>query len=121
MPFLTELVVESVRGTPYRILRKPLIYKNGVGDYIAVPVGFKTDYASIPKILRSYIDQDSGRIRDAAVLHDYLYTTCILSREASDHYFHEAMIGLGMPKFKAWIAWKSVRMFGKSSYKSRYH
>ena len=116
MPFLSELVVESVRGTPYRILKEPLLYLNGVGDYIVVPRGFKTDYASIPKILRSYIDQDGGRIRDAAVLHDYLYSSRILSKEASDYYFKEAMLSLGMPKRKAWICWKAVRWFGGSSY-----
>jgi len=40
---------------------------------ITVPIGFVTDFASIPVLLRSLINP-VGKIRPAALVHDYLYS-----------------------------------------------
>lgn len=119
MPFITPLVIQSLRRTKYRRLMRPLLWKSLDGTAVEVPSGFKTDYASIPKFLRSYIDQDSGKMRDAAVIHDYMYAVALFSREQCDDYFKEAMRDLGMRRGKAWVAWAAVRMFGSSSYKKQ--
>ena len=120
MPFTSPLITQSVRGTPFRILIASLTYLPTKGNFIVVPARFLTDFASIPKFIRGWIDQDSGQIRDAAVVHDYLYSlggSTGYSRKRSDAIFKEAMLSLGMNRFKAWSAWSAVRMFGGSSYK----
>lgn len=119
MPFLSDLIVKSVRGTEERVLNRALVYEARNKELIVVPRGFKTDYASIPGFLRGWIDQDSGQIRDAAVLHDYLYSIgkeLGYSRYDADYYFYEAMRSLGMGRIKAWTAWVAVRSFGRSHY-----
>lgn len=115
MTFVTDLLVAPVRGTDQRVLRGALVYIAEDGQVYVVPSGFSTDYASIPKFLRSWIDQDSGQIREAAVLHDWLYSQGSLSgvtRMRADALFYEAMRRLGMPMLRARAAWFAVRLFG---------
>lgn len=67
-----------------------------VGTYkpVRVPVGFVTDFASIPRLFWSVLRPD-GNYSYAAVIHDYLYWEQYLSREASD-----AILKLCMEDFK---------------------
>ena len=115
MPFLNDLIVKSIRGTDKRELLQGLVFTAKDGIIVVARKGFVTDYASIPKFLRSWIDQDSGRIRDAAVIHDYLYKygySLGFQRKHVDGYFYEAMRDLGMGFIKATAAWLAVRVFG---------
>ena len=84
MPFLTDLVVKPIRGTSMRELQSALEYESNDGYVYTVGRGFITDYASIPKMLRAWIDQDSGYIREAAVLHDYFRFTPRVDRRQGD-------------------------------------
>jgi len=59
-------------------------------EFVTVPIGFKTDFASIPRIARVLINRN-GKSREAAVVHDYLYKRHIYSRKIADHIFLEAM------------------------------
>ncbi len=43
----------------------------GSGDVIDVPLGFRTDFASVPRPLWWIIRR--GAVRHAAIIHDYLY------------------------------------------------
>ncbi len=61
---------------------------------VRVPVGFVTDFASIPRLFWSVLRPD-GNYSYAAVIHDYLYWEQYLSREASD-----AILKLCMEDFK---------------------
>lgn len=113
MPFLNSLVVESVRSTGDRKLVSSLIWQNPVNDsYVAVPIGFVTNYASIPKFVRAIVDNDEGSIRDAAVLHDYLYSQDSVSRFDADYVLRIAMKELGAEWWKRWMVWAAVRLFG---------
>lgn len=64
-------VRESHDGAGKWELLEPLVYK-GNRDRFMVPVGFKTDFASVPKALRSFVSR-TGKHTKAAVLHDWLY------------------------------------------------
>jgi len=112
--FLTPLKVESVRGTDERILLTSLIWRSAAGDDYIVPEGFKTNYASIPQILRSIIDNDDPVLKDAAVLHDYLYSLPKFTREEADNILREAMKDLGAPWWKRQVVYYSVRIAGAS-------
>ena len=55
------------------IVGEVLTYKIGISqDSITVPVGFVTDFASIPPALQSFIQQNGPSLLPA-VVHDYLY------------------------------------------------
>jgi hypothetical protein len=60
-------------------------------DSLTVPVGFVTDFASIPPALQSIIRQN-GLYLLPAVVHDYLYWTQACTRKQSDQIFLFAMI-----------------------------
>jgi hypothetical protein len=74
------------------IVRQPLRYRIGVSsEQIIVPVGFVTDFASIPPALQSIIRQNGPYILPA-VVHDYLYWVQGCTRPQSDQIFLLAMI-----------------------------
>jgi hypothetical protein len=74
------------------IVRQPLVYRIGVStEQITVPVGFVTDFASIPQALQSIIKQHGLYILPA-VVHDYLYWDQSCTRKQADQIFLLAMI-----------------------------
>jgi hypothetical protein len=74
------------------IVRQPLVYRIGVStEQITVPVGFVTDFASIPQALQSIIKQNGLYILPA-VVHDYLYWNQSCTRQQADQIFLLAMI-----------------------------
>lgn len=116
MPFTSDLIVKPLRGSSRRMLEAALVYAADDGVEFCVGRGFITDYATVPPLLRPWVDQDSGMIREAAVLHDYLYTHNGIhkyTRRQVDMYFYEAMRALGMPLIKAYLVWLAVRLMGE--------
>jgi hypothetical protein len=81
-------------------------------DMIHVPAGFTTDFASTP-----FFMWKTGLYSKAAVIHDYLYQSKIRSRHMADLIFKEAMIVLGVKKWKAQVMYMAVRLFGWIGYK----
>jgi hypothetical protein len=94
---------------------------------VVIPVGFVTDFASIPKILWNILPP-VGTYGKAAVVHDYLYRKgevsleCLIcedghpvrmvTRKEADFRFREAMQVLGTDFLVRWIIWAGVRMGG---------
>ena len=73
------------------IVRQPMKYRIGNSqDTLTVPVGFVTDFASIPPALQSIIRQN-GLYLLPAVVHDYLYWTQTCTRAQADQIFLIAM------------------------------
>jgi len=120
--FTTELVVKKVDKKHWKLLEG---FEYHVGEYpskeiIKVPVGFITDFASIPKIFRGIIKRD-GKHKKAAVIHDYCYATAIYSKFKSDIIFLEGMAVLGVEPWKREVMFHAVVMFGWWSwYKHRW-
>jgi len=74
------------------IVREPLTYTIGISaDSITVPVGFVTDFASIPQALQSIIRQNGPYILPA-VVHDYLYWKQACTRKQADQILLLGMI-----------------------------
>lgn len=99
-------------------LLKPLEYTNTDGVVYTVPKGFKTDFASIPRIFRAIIPP-TGKWSNASVLHDYLYTDGYklgVSRKQADKIFYNAMIDSFVARITANIMWFCVRVFAFSHY-----
>ena len=104
---------ELTRAFTFRIGSK---YSN---QYIRVPQGFVTDFASIPKCL-IWLLPDWAKFNKAPVLHDYLYRNKvimgeIITRKQADDIFLEAMLinWRGYPKrfFVANVEYYAVRIF----------
>lgn len=114
MAFLSELVLIPTDGNKWK-LSQPLSYSSASFSTI-VPEGFKTDLASIPRIVRPLIPVHGKHTR-AAVLHDYLYVSQKIQgewikRSHADRAFYNAMLELGVNRFKARIMWGAVRSGG---------
>lgn len=83
----------------------------GKRERYTVPVGERTDFASVPRPLVWFIPA-YGRYTKAAVLHDHL---CRLSREGrfsrrdADGMFRQAMRTLNVALLRRWIMWAAVR------------
>lgn len=88
---------------------------------IRVPVGFKTDLASIPRPLRGIFDR-TGLSLKPAIVHDYLYTDGsipTLPRKLCDKIFYACLRAVGVSAWTAWIYYAGVRMGGGWSFKTR--
>ena len=109
--FYSKLKVKHIKGTKnpkeYTVT-KPLVWKN-----IKVPIGFKTDLATIPKQLQ-FAFKPNGKYSRASVLHDFLYTRELYSRYYADRTFLEAMKYDGVGYFTRYSFYYAVRLFAAS-------
>ena len=87
------------------------IGSEGSGDPIDVPVGFLTDFASVPRPLW-WLFPMWGRYGNAAVIHDFCYWQQTLSRRRADQVFLEAMEVLGVGRGTRTMLFAAVRIFG---------
>lgn len=96
-------------------------FKGGVAREINVPKGFKTDFASIPRIFYCILTP-IGKHTQPAILHDYLYSFGYkegFSRKDSDRVFLEAMSDCGVNVVTRRLMWLAVRLFAFPFYKTK--
>ena len=119
--FTEPLTVTKKKNGKWKVARK-FRYYIGIeksNDYIDVPRGFETDFASVPRSLWSIFPPD-GKYSQACCLHDYLYTKHLLSRKTSDRIFLEAMTVLKVSWLKRTLMFRAVRIFGRGPWKRGY-
>ena len=80
-------------------------------DVIDVPIGFYTDFASIPRLLWTLLPR-WGKYGNAAVIHDYLYWDQSRTRKESDEILLEGMVVLGVGYIKRYAIYWAVRLAG---------
>lgn len=105
-------------GVPLYQLNRDLCYYyciNEVSFGITVPEGFITDLASIPRLPFIYLILN-GVADMPGVLHDYLYSCGKYDRAECDKIFLDAMLSIGISKWKAYAIYTGVRLFGASHY-----
>ena len=121
--FKNKLKIEAVEKEDSYLLTSRLSYITNLGDKITVPKHFKTNFASVPRVAKVYIDDDDWQIRAPSVIHDYLYSAESIelgfTRKQADEVLLEAMMGLGMRKTKALLIYFVLRLFGGSNYEKR--
>ena len=112
-------------------LERDLTYRTLAGDTVAVPQGFVTDLASVPRLFWNLFPPD-GPWAEAAVVHDALYFTrgglelwqgrrCIsrsapYSRAESDAILREAMADIGIGFAPRTLIWTAVRVGGANAF-----
>lgn len=86
------------------------------GARIVVPVGYITDFASIPPVARMAFPP-FGRHAKAAVLHDWLYAVGEPNRKwFADQVFRDAMMELQVDPERRDIMYQAVHLFGGGGY-----
>lgn len=115
--FLTKCVLQAddVDDGKWTVTA-PLVYQSDVAKQtFTVPAGFVTDLASVPRLPVVYLlagDTSS----EAAVVHDYLYSTRCVPRDVADAVLREASAVTGVPAWRRFMMWAGVRIGGASHY-----
>lgn len=118
--FQTELILKCHRGLsikerPYEVVVEFVYRTDELPDIgiIVVPAGYRTDFASIPRVFWRLMPP-GGQYREAAVVHDYL---CDVEPKVCSHIeaadvFGEAMAELGVKPWKRRMMVWAVKRFG---------
>lgn len=89
---------------------------SGGGILVNVPAGYRTDFASVPRLFWR-IFPPIGRYSRAAIVHDYFYTNATgCSRFLADAMFRELMFQLAVPMWKRVLMFYAVRIGGASGW-----
>lgn len=94
---------------------KPNSPQQSTYDPVQVPVGFVTDFASIPRIFWSALRPD-GLYAYAAIIHDYLYWEQFLPRKRCDEILKLCMQDFNVNAVSVWAIYAAVRMGGGSAW-----
>ena len=112
--FKTSLIVEVGEESGKFILQQELIYYSAILERdITVPDGFKTDFASIPWILR-WLFNVNGKHRKSATVHDYLCEHGKqekVTQAQADSVFKEAMKSEKVRSIKRYPMYWGVRAY----------
>ncbi len=107
MPFTkADIAVSQITNTQWKLL-EPVVYE-GRDSTFTVPRGYVTDFASVPRIF-FWLLPSYGAYTKAAILHDFLCETKIVSRADADGLFRRTMRELHVPLLRRWIMWAAVR------------
>ncbi len=120
--FTDTLLVSPLPNGRTWIIRKDFGYdvgQEGSDDVINVPIGFNTDFASVPRIFWSILPQ-WGKYGNSAVIHDYLYYTQTRTRKEADDIFREAMGVSKVRPLTIFVMYWLVRLFGCFAWKGHW-
>ncbi len=96
-------------------VESPLVFFSETQGEITVPVGFLTDFASVPRLPFAYLFF-GDRAHAAAVVHDWLcridYPMCRITWAAAAVVFLEAMKAEGVPFYQRWPMYSAVHFAG---------
>ena len=128
MTFMSDINVRRKPGSNKKwVLSERLTYV-GCRDQFIVPIGFPTDFASIPWFLHSLFPKN-GSHDAAAIIHDYLYArhpivknyTMMgvrrITRKEADQLFLKIMKELETPPLRRNLMYLAVRVFGRRGWR----
>jgi Protein of unknown function (DUF1353) len=105
---------------PIYYLKAPISWRPGRGQGVFkpvnVPVGFVTDFASIPRPFWSLLPPE-GEYAYAAILHDFLYWTQDRPRAAADNILKLAIEEFGISAATVLVIYRAVRLGGGASWR----
>jgi len=129
-PLYTADVSRLEQGRPIRVILEDFEFH--IGDenspnVVEIPKGYCSDGASVPWFLGWYLEP-WGRFAQAAIVHDYLYSTNRRARKESDEIFREAIVVITTDtqdddptmygKCVAAVAYQALRVFGSQGYRT---
>ena len=125
-----ELVLKEYDKDTWQLEQEINIILPIVTARIKIPKGFKTNFASIPKILRSVIDDNEDSILIPSIIHDYLYSKGSIAwtsrtekfhyvtKKEADQILEHLMKDYGAPYWKYKLVYLTVRLFGDKYWKT---
>lgn len=100
----------------WELIDNPLVFESEQFGDVSVPIGFRTNYASVPRLPLVFLIAGE-RVHKEAALHDAEYTLHRLTREQADALFLEALLlNPLIPKWLAYAMHRAVRWFGQSGW-----
>ena len=105
---------------PIYVLTKAITWKpnddqKGAYQEVTAPIGFVTDFASIPRAFWSLLRPD-GDYTYPAIIHDYLYWFQDSDRITSDNILLFGMTDFAIPKLTSTAIYDAVRVAGGSAW-----
>jgi len=118
--FTKPLIVKKLKSGLWEVVVgfKYYVGEEGSKDFVFVPSGFKTDFASVPRIFWAILPPD-GHYTQASCLHDFLYSKKVRSRVECDKIFLESMKVLKVSWWKRRVIFHAVRLFGFIPWKKK--
>lgn len=109
--YVTDPCLVPTKDNKFKLCDNMIIRAHN--KFHAVPMGFKTDLASIPRIMWPVFSPSDYDSIAPAVLHDWHYC-CVtkVSRKRADDIFYYGLIAHGMWPLKAYVYWVGVRASG---------
>lgn len=112
---LSEPSVQSDSGFMFVTTNDSVILINN--DALMIPKGFRTDLASIPRILWPIFPPHKAEFVTPSIVHDYMYTIKYKNdRALADEVFYEAIKLKGASRITSFLMWSALRLFGESHY-----
>jgi len=108
-------LVRFERDGFHGVLAEPIVvFLNGLR--VEVPVGFATDWATVPRIFWRVIPP-WGKYLRASVVHDFLYRSGLLPKAEADMFFYLLMLSDGARPWRALLLYRGVKWFGGGVWK----
>lgn len=105
---MDRAVVQPIGKDKFRVY-KDILYLG-----VCVPKGFVTNGANIPRLLWSLFPPNSPEYLSAIVIHDYMCENVgLYGYEKADRYLYEAMIEIGVSKWKAKLFYTCCKYYHK--------
>lgn len=113
--FLNEACIIPLKGYEYRTCSPVRVIIDGKN--YTIPKDFKTDLATIPRILWPVLSPQYSGFVAAAILHDYLYRcNNYITRQFADEVLYSALITQNVSPFTASKFYLGVRLLGDSHF-----
>lgn len=113
--YISDPCLIPVKGNKFKLCDNMIVHIDN--EYHAVPKGFKTDLASVPRIMWPIFSPTDYDSIAPAVLHDWHYCCSPeVSRKKADDSFYYALRAHGMGKTRAFIYYMGVRCVGWAFY-----
>jgi len=113
--FLSKPELKWVGGDYPWELTENLEYVSERHGYFCIPAGYRTDFASVPRLPFAYWAA-GGKAVLPSILHDHCYDcrTAVMTRKQADKVFLEAMKAASDPAsgFTRWVMYAAVRAGG---------
>jgi hypothetical protein len=110
VPFISGQPLVRQSGDRDWVVEEEIVYRGRTQTFV-VEVGFRTDFASVPRIF-TWLIPTYGRYTRPAILHDKLCKLARngdLSRVDADGLFRRSMRELGVAFLRRWLLWAGVR------------
>lgn len=115
---------EACQGKQIYTLEQDFAYLSPAFGPITVPAGLRTDFASVPRLVWSYLSPEDPCILYGSIVHDFLYQQGgrlplkRLNRAEADEILREAMLASGARSTQAAVVYRALRLFGASNFKN---